>query len=98
MEGAIIQSAPECDWQGLRYWGLDTTWMASTLRTNDTIVVNRRGPDGIKAPFTFGNQPSSMALLELPALVQERLGIAAVEIYRALTEAPRSSESVPLPS
>jgi sugar phosphate isomerase/epimerase len=40
-----------------------------------------RGPDGKKAPFVWGEPPpQAMTLLELPALVRERLGLSAVEI------------------
>jgi sugar phosphate isomerase/epimerase len=39
-----------------------------------------RGPDGAKAPFTWGEGQPTMSLLEFPRLVRERLGLDAVEI------------------
>jgi sugar phosphate isomerase/epimerase len=39
-----------------------------------------RGPDGVKAPFTWGEGEATISLLEFPRLVRERLALDAVEI------------------
>ena len=44
------------------------------------VRMSMRGPDGRKQAVTWGDQPATLSLLELPAQVRERLGLDAVEI------------------
>jgi hypothetical protein len=47
----------------------------------EPVKIMFRGTDGKKAPFVWGEPPPhAITLLELPALIRERLGLSAVEI------------------
>jgi sugar phosphate isomerase/epimerase len=44
------------------------------------LRVTLRGPDGTKQPMTWGDEPATLSLLELPAQIKARLGLDAIEI------------------
>jgi sugar phosphate isomerase/epimerase len=52
----------------------------SLRRLLGPVRMTRRGPDGTKQAFTWGDEPGTMTLLALPGQVRERLGLDAVEI------------------
>jgi sugar phosphate isomerase/epimerase len=44
------------------------------------VRMSMRGPDGARREVTWGEEPATLSLLELPAQVRERLGVDAIEI------------------
>ncbi len=44
------------------------------------VKLSMRGPDGAKKDVSWGDQPATLSLLDLPAQVKTKLGLDAVEI------------------